>query len=54
VAFASHPGGDRDLLAGIGHYWPDKGIGVDPAKVKIEVPMPEMPTPFQSPPLKTP
>jgi tripartite ATP-independent transporter DctM subunit len=31
-------------------YWLDKGTGVDPAKVRIEIPMPELPAPFEPPP----
>jgi hypothetical protein len=30
-------------------YWIDKGTGVDPSKVKIEIPMPEMPPPIDFP-----
>jgi hypothetical protein len=33
-------------------YWIDQGTGVDPSKVKIEVPMPDMPLPFEAPPPK--
>jgi tripartite ATP-independent transporter DctM subunit len=30
-------------------FWIDKGTGVDPSKVKIEVPMPQLPPPIDSP-----
>ena len=32
-------------------YWLDKGTGADPSKIKIEIPLPEMPPPIDfSPP----
>ena len=33
-------------------YWIDKGTGVDASKVKIDIPMPELPSPIDLPPPK--
>ena len=34
-------------------YWLDKGTGVDPSKVQIEIPLPEMPPPIDFPRRRT-
>ena len=34
-------------------YWIDKGTGVDPSKVNIEIPLPQMPPPLDFPAPKT-
>jgi hypothetical protein len=33
-------------------YWLDKPPAVDPSQIKIEIPLPSMPSPFDLPPPK--